>query len=204
MSQAVPNFRQSIAAYIQTEAQPPDKFSHQPRLYALAQAIGEGQLYDDDVLYAAAWLHDLGVFVHHRPKDLAALATWDNVAYALRVVPDLLQHWHFPADKIPPVVEAIRTHLPSQKPTSLEGHLLREADILEQLGAVGILRTVSKVGRDTRFPTHAEAIKVIRRNYAELPARLSLHRTLELAKPRLAVMAAFLEAADLEAAAAGL
>ena len=59
-------FRSAVAAYIAREAQPIDKYGHQPRLYALAQQVGKGQQYDDDVLYAAAWLHDVGVFVGHR------------------------------------------------------------------------------------------------------------------------------------------
>jgi uncharacterized protein len=30
--------------------------------------------YDDDIPFAAAWMHDLGVFIGHRPKDLAQLS----------------------------------------------------------------------------------------------------------------------------------
>ena len=67
------SFRIAIADYIRREARPVEKFGHQPRLYALACRIGEGLQYDDDVLYAAAWLHDLGVFIGHRPEDMDAL-----------------------------------------------------------------------------------------------------------------------------------
>src|SRR5438128_2537096 len=61
MSEA--DYRSAIAEYIRVQAKPPDKFSHQPRLYTLACALAEGKPFDDDVLYAAAWLHDLGVFI---------------------------------------------------------------------------------------------------------------------------------------------
>jgi uncharacterized protein len=192
------SYRRAIAEYIRAEAQPEDKFSHQPRLYALAVSLGQGQIFDDDVLYAASWMHDLGVFAGHRPAEPAPLARWDNVAYAVRVVPGLLAQFGFPQDKIPAVTEAIRTHLPSGRPTTLEGRLLREADILEQLGAVGILRTVSKVGRDTRYPTHAEALRVLRRNLDELPGLLTLPLARQDAEGRVAVMAAFLSAAEIE------
>ena len=59
-----PGYRQAIEDYIRTQALPPEKFSHQPRLYQLAAKIGKegGPPFDDDVLHAAAWLHDLGVF----------------------------------------------------------------------------------------------------------------------------------------------
>src|SRR5881398_3411425 len=119
-------FREAIAQYIRAQAQPADKFSHQPRLYRLARQLAEEQPFDDDVLYAAAWLHDLGVFIGHRPDDPAALAAWDNVAYAAKEAPALLSGFGFAPDKIPAVVEAIRTHLPSAKPKTFEGILLRD------------------------------------------------------------------------------
>ena len=188
-----------MSAYIRAQAKPPDKFSHQPRLYHLATRLAEGQPYDDDVLYAAAWMHDLGVFVGHRPEDIAALAAWDHIAYAAREVPVLLQQFGFPTAKIPAAIEAIRTHLPSGNPTSFEGTLLRDADLLEQLGAIGTLRTVSKVGRDTRFLRLSDPLRTLRRNVEELPAQLRLASARRLARPRVEILRAFLEAAEFEA-----
>ena len=185
--------------YIRAQARPPDKFSHQPRLYRLAARLAEGRDFDDDVLFAAAWLHDLGVFVGHRPEDPARLAAWDHVAYALKEAPSLLRKFGFPAEKIPAVLEVIRTHLPSTTPTTLEGVLMRDADILEQLGAIGILRTVSKIGRDTRFVRFADALRVLGRNADDLPAKLQLESARRLAGPRLKVLRQFLEAASAEA-----
>jgi uncharacterized protein len=194
-------FRQAIADYIKMQAKPPDKLSHQPRLHQLARQLAESEPFDDDVLFAAAWMHDLGVFIGHRPEDLAALASWDNVAYVLREAPGLLLEFGFPADKIPSVMEVIRAHLPSAKPATFEGVLLRDADILEQLGAVGILRIVSKVGRDTRFVRFSDALRVLRRNLEELPTQLQLASARRLAEPRISVLRAFLEAAVSERAA---
>jgi uncharacterized protein len=193
-----PDYRAAIADYIRTEAKPPDKFSHQPRLYALACALAEGKPFDDDVVYAAAWMHDLGVFIGHRPEDLAALASWDNVAYAMKETPRLLCQFGFPEAKISAVVEAIRTHQPHAKPTSFEATLLRDADILEQLGAVGILRTVSKVGRDTRFVQFEDALRLLQRNADQLPGQLQLESARRLAKERVRILQDFLMAAEVE------
>ena len=52
-----------VESYIRAEAQPKDKFGHQPRLYALACRLGEGMDYDDDILFAAAWMHSLWSFL---------------------------------------------------------------------------------------------------------------------------------------------
>jgi len=98
------DYRQAIAEYIRAQAQPTDKFSHQPRLYEVAKSLAHGEPYDDAVLYAAAWLHDLGVFTGHRPENLAELASWDHVAYAMAKAPALLRSWAFPPDKIPAVI----------------------------------------------------------------------------------------------------
>jgi uncharacterized protein len=192
-------YREAIADYIRVHAKPPDKFAHQPRLYQLAKRLAEGKAYDDDVLHAAAWMHDLGVFIGHRPEDPAALAAWDHVAYAERQAPKVLKQLGFPEAKIPAVIEAIRTHLPSGTPTSFEGTLLRDADILEQLGAIAVLRTVSKVGRDTRFARHADAVQVLRRNADQLPAQLQLASARRLAAARVESLKAFLAAVEAEA-----
>jgi uncharacterized protein len=194
-----PPYRQAIADYIRTQAKPPDKFAHQPRLYHLAKRLAEDQPYDDDVLYAAAWMHDLGVFVGHRPEDPVALAAWDHIAYASREAPAILRQFGFPPAKIPATMEAIRTHLPSGQPTTFEATLLRDADLLEQLGAIAILRTVSKVGRDTRFVSLSDPLRTLRRNLEQLPAQLRLPSARRLAQPRVEALKAFLAAAESEA-----
>lgn len=191
-------YREALKVYLRANALPREKFSHQPRLYRLACEVGAGTDYDDDVLFAAAWLHDIGVFVGHRPEDPALLVVWDHLAYALRVVPGILAANGFPADKIPAVLEAIRTHLPSAEPTTLEGTLLRDADTLEQLGAVGILRTVCKIGRDTRFAIFPDALKSLQRALETLPAKLQTASARQLAAPRVAILQAFLAAAQAE------
>lgn len=193
-----PGYRGAVMEYIRSNAFPREKFSHQPRLYRLACHLGAGTSFDDDILFAAAWMHDLGVFVGHRPEDPAELASWDHLAYALRVVPGILTKAGFPEEKIPGVLEAIRTHLPSGEPTTPEAVLLRDADILEQLGAVGVLRTVCKIGRDTRFTTFPDALRSLHRAVEQLPAQLKTPAARSLAEPRIALLRRFLASAEAE------
>ena len=193
------DFLSSIADIIEREARPVDKYGHQPRLYALTQAIGEGLTYDDDVVHASAWLHDIGVFVGNRPDDLNDLRRWDHVNYACDRAAVVLSQAEFPPEKIPAVLDAIRTHQPQDDPLTIEATILRDADILEQLGAIGILRAVSKVGRDTRYGRFSDITPVLRKALAELPPKLRLKRARELAAPKLSVLAGFLQAVDAEA-----
>jgi uncharacterized protein len=192
------NFRGTLSEYVSSQALPVDKLGHQPRLYALTRLVGEGLSYDDDVVYAAAWLHDLGVFIGHRPEDPSELAAWDNVSYAMKQAPAVLLRSGFPTTKVAQVVEAIRTHQPHMSPAALEGTILRDADILEQLGSIGILRVAAKIGRDTRYPRFTEAATALRKNLAELPAKLHLETAKALARPRIALLAAFLQELDRE------
>lgn len=192
-------WRDAVKEYIRAEAQPADKFGHQPRLYALAAQIGEGMAFDDDVLFAAAWMHDLGVFLGHRPQDPEQLARWDHVPYTLARTRELLPAWGFPAGKIDAVAEAIGAHQPKDEPVTPEAILLRDADILEQLGAIGALRALVKVGRDSRYPTFTAVLPVLGNALERLPGQLRLASARKLAEPRLAALRALLAAIHAEA-----
>jgi uncharacterized protein len=192
-------WRESVISYIRAEAQPIDKFGHQPRLYALAKKIGRGMEYDDDVLFAAAWMHDLGVFLGHRPQDPAELAKWNHVPYTIERSKELLESWGFPAEKLESVAAAIRTHQPKDEPATMEATLLRDADILEQLGAVGAMRSIVKIGRDTRYPTFSSILPVLTFAVNHLPGKLRLTESISLAESRAEMLRSFITAIEQEA-----
>lgn len=196
------NFRAAIEDFIRREAKPVEKYGHQPRLYALTRTIGRDLTYDEDVVFAAAWLHDLGVFVGHRPEDLTELAKWDHVRYACERAPQILADAGFPVEKVPAVLAAIREHQPHDNPTSIEATILRDADILEQLGGIGVLRTVCKVGRDTRYAVFTDAVTTLKKSLDTLPPKICLENTKRLAEPRIAALRNFLEAVESESAGA--
>src|ERR1700679_2650516 len=137
MSNTAPTWRLALADYIQREAKPIEKYGHQPRLYALTQQIGHGLTYDDDIVYTAAFLHDLGVFTGHRPEDPELLARWNHVPYTLNRTAAILESIGFPSSKIEAVLECILHHQAHDLPATLESTILRDADILEQLGDIG-------------------------------------------------------------------
>jgi uncharacterized protein len=195
------SWRNAVVAYIREEAQPVDKFGHMPRLYALACGVGEGLAFDDDVVFAAAWMHDLGVFLGHRPQDPVQLSRWDHVPYTIARSRELLTGWGFPTEKLDRVAEAIRTHQPQDEPVELEAVILRDADILEQLGAIGALRALVKVGRDSRYTTYSEVLPVLEKAVTLLPDKLRTESARRLAIPRIAALKALLAAVQSEAGA---
>ena len=191
-------YRPILETYIANHANPPHKFGHQPRLYALTKQIGQDLAYDDDVVFAAVWLHDLGVFIGHRPEDEADLKTWDHVAYITEKAPAILEEAGFPTEKVPAVLEVIRTHQPHETPITLEAKIVRDADILEQLGAIGVTRTLAKLGSDTRFETFTEAHTALKKHLTTLPSQLLLETSKVLATPRITIMQTFLDALESE------
>jgi len=198
----MPNFRPQLEACLRREANPEHKYSHQPRLYALTQQIAANTnpslTYDDDIIYAAAFLHDLGVFIGHRPEDPEALKHWNHVTYTCNRTPELLASFNFPTEKIPAVLACIREHQPHDAPQTIEATILRDADILEQLGAIGILRTAAKLGADTRFHRFSDVRNSLQRALDTLPAQIHLDATRALAAPRIAALQNFLTALETE------
>ena len=193
-----PAFRDFLPELIAREALPPHKLGHQPRLYRLCSSIGEDLEYDDDVVFAAVWLHDLGVFEGNRPSEPRALERWDHVAYAVKRTREILAQTDFPAAKVEHVLSVIEQHQPKDDPRSIEATIVRDADILEQLGAIAVMRTVAKLGSDTRFVHFADASSFLSRQLSSLPALLRLPRSRELAEPRLVALRSFLSSLDAE------
>lgn len=188
------SYREVLKDYIRREARPVDKYGHQPRLHRLACEVGRGLAFDEDIVFAAAWLHDLGVFIGHRPEDPEALARWDHVTYTVDRVPAILRDSGFPPEKIQAVLAVIQTHQPADEPVSLEAVIVRDADILEQLGAIGILRAAAKIGRDTRYQTFTSVRAVLDKALATLPDRLRLDSSRRLAEGKVRALAQFLDA----------
>ena len=203
MSGSEAEWRKCVKEYIRREAQPVDKFGHQPRLEKLAESLADApeleHAANDDVLFAAAWMHDLGVFKGHRPSDPEALAQWDHVPYTVKATERLLREWGFPEEKLAAVTEAIRTHEARYEPTTPEGVVLRDADILEQLGAVGVARALVKVGSDSRYKRVSDVVPVIERAMGTLPEKLKLAKARKMAARRVTTMRAFVEALRSEA-----
>ena len=193
-------WRAALVERIHKEALPPEKFSHQARLYALTQAIATSvdDAVDDDILFGAAWVHDLGVFLGHRPSEPEALKQWNSTAYTVAHAGEVLRDCGFPEEKVAAAVECIRTHEAHGDPTTVEGVILRDADLLEQLGAVAVMRTVAKIAQDTRFITFADAARSLEKSLTSVPGQIRLRKTQHLAQARIVALRGFLDALQAE------
>ncbi len=121
---------------------------------------------DDDVLYAAAYLHDLAAF---DPWEDAKL---DHADVAACLVDTILKDTGFPMAKIDAVRGAIRTHMFDRDPVGPEAIYLHDADALDWLGAIGVARIMALVESNGSSPTGPEAAKMLEENLANVPARV--------------------------------
>ncbi len=125
-------------------------YEHSYRVYHLARQIGEAMEYDDEILHAACFLHDIVMSKGH-PASSAGKAR------------DILQETGFTPGKIEPVYQAILLHMPGGSPVAVEGKLLHDANLLDTLGAVGLARLSIGSFFWYNFKTMKEVVDLIRR-----------------------------------------
>jgi uncharacterized protein len=137
-------------------------YEHSYRIYQLARKIGEGMEYDDEVLHAACFLHDIEMSSGH-PASSAEKAR------------AILGETGFTPGKIETVYRAILYHMPGEEgelpgeEPSIEGKLLHDANLLETVGAIGLIRLSIGSFFWHHLKTMGEVIELLKRwrGYAE-------------------------------------
>jgi uncharacterized protein len=167
--------------------------AHSVRDYEVSKWIAatDHLSYDDDVLYAAAYLHDIAGFAPWEKKGV------DHQDRGAELMDSVLAGFGFPAEKIEKVKNAIRTHMPDRAPgAAVESQLLHDADGLDWLGAIGIARDMSIVDANGGEPNFGWALNRLREDAAKVPGALVTKAGRREAERRVAVTRAFLK--DLE------
>jgi uncharacterized protein len=145
-------------------------YSHAVRDYELAKALAEADHanIDDDVLYAAAYLHDMAAFA---PWDREKEGI-DHADEAARIVDTVLIGTGFPMSKIDAVRGAIRTHMFDRMPAGPEALYLHDADALDWLGAIGVARVMALVDPSGGNPDGPNVVKQLENNLTRVPPRV--------------------------------
>ncbi|HMO11934.1 MAG TPA: HD domain-containing protein [Actinotalea sp.] len=162
---------------------------HARRLTGLIEQIGGGIERDDEVLALAVWTHDWGAFRRYGATGP------DHAHRSAEVVADLLREWPLDASQGAVLIEAIDRHdYRDERPTrSAEALLLREADMLDLLGATGAAREFAW------GPDLLSARQRIAHRLAVIPGRLTLPAARELGVRLAERTAQFLDWFDDEA-----
>jgi HD superfamily phosphodiesterase len=164
-------------------------YSHCMRDYALARelATADHVTLDDDVLFAAAYLHDMAAF---KPWENEKL---DHSDVAADIVDTVLKGTGFPVAKIDAVRGAIRTHMYYRDPVGAEALYLHDADALDWLGAIGVTRIMALVDPNGGDPDGPKAVKMLEDNLKNVPARVLSAAGRARVAPRKAELEQFLK-----------
>lgn len=168
-------------------------WQHSERNYQVAMRLAQGDhlKVDTDVLFAAAFLHDMAAFQPCADKkmehgDCAALAS-----------AALLRSAGFPMQKYASVAAAERGHMYYRDPGNTpEAIVLHDADSLDFLGAIAAARMLSLTGADKA--DFAPAVKSLRMFVAQIPNRLITKTARLMAVARVVELQALLNALDRE------
>jgi uncharacterized protein len=164
-----PNWRSVVDKFAQDHFHNPAwGYSHSQRDYELARelAAADRVKLDDDVLYAAAYLHDMAAFEPWQKSGV------DHADQAAAIVDTILKNTGFPMKKIEAVRAAIRTHMYDRTPVGPEALYLHDADALDWLGAIGVARIFGLVDPKGGNPTGPEAATMLDSYLTKVPSRV--------------------------------
>jgi uncharacterized protein len=151
--------------------------NHTRRLLHLISIIGEGLTYNEDALWVAAYLHDWGGYSPWSQEGV------DHALRSRQVAEPFLNERGYPAEFAALVLECIEFHHCPDPARSLEAQLLCDADQLDFLGVVGVLRDFSKNARDLR-----KGYEISKKRRATLADKLLLPKSREIAARRIQQM----------------
>lgn len=164
---------------------------HSERDYQLARvlAAGDGLEIDEDVLFAAAFLHDMAAFVPY------AVAGEDHSKTGADEAGTILEPAGFPMNKLPSVQGAIRAHMYyAEVPAEPVAQVLHDADTLNFLGAIGVTRIISLTTREGLAKDLPTAVATLENFSRQLPASLVTATAKAMAADRVQEMESFLAA----------
>jgi len=166
---------------------PPDPvhgIEHVERVVRMACRIASNyETVDREVLLLSAYLHDIG-----------RLSSPDNHAVrSASIVRHILEMLGYPKDKIEKVVDTVLSHSYSlgYAAMSTEAKILSDADKLDALGAIGLVRVLmysGELGRDLH-----EVIEHIKAKLLKLPETMHTSEGKVEAERRVKIIREFLE-----------
>jgi uncharacterized protein len=183
-------WKQQLLAFTEQLKHPAWGFSHFQRIFELSLQLAKAQNIDvdQDALFAAAYLHDIGAFEPHRQPEI------DHAERSIQLIEEILTPMGFPVEKIPLVKDIISGHMFYENPSERkESIIFHDADVLDFMGIIGVTRLLSIVGISDWAPNLKSAIKRIQQFIKELPEKLHTPQARQIGKIRQKEMETFLE-----------
>ncbi|MBN2322556.1 MAG: HD domain-containing protein [Spirochaetes bacterium] len=164
-------------------------YDHCNRVYHLAKQLEDR--YDDEVLYAASFLHDIILIEPHQLQSAERAEA-------------VLHEVGFKPEKIALVKDAILNHIPEGTPTLLEGKMLHDADMLDSLGMTGFTRLAIGAFFWKGAKTLYEVLRLVREYKERAERHLILEKSRKIAEERLGFMEEALDRLEKEISIVGI
>ena len=148
---------------------------------------------DTDIIFAAAFLHDIGAIPPYRKEGV------EHEIRSVEVMEPLLKSFGFPIKKLPTVRNVILEHMyyHSTPPQSLESRIFHDADSLDFLGDIGVVRIVALAQNKHKWaPDLPGAFITLKGWTVELPTKLMTESAKVLARQRIEEMQEFFKHLD--------
>ena len=165
---------------------------HIERMTSWCQKLGSDAGADMEVLVAGALLHDVGVVINRKKHYVAGRAR----------AAEILKEVGFPEEKIDAALHVLEAHSRyggAPDPKTPEAKVGQDADALEYIGAIGILRAVirglndgSFDGKISGFPDYLRSV------LAKVEGTFHTEKAGELGRSRVEYMKIFLERIEKE------
>ena len=128
---------EKVKPYFEVDQKGSHGYDHALRVYNLGNYIAINEGADVEVVQVACLLHDIG---RGRKKGVC------HAELGAEMSQDILTVLEFPKDKIPSVVYCVRVHRYSKgiDPVTLEAKIVQDADRLEEIGAIAIVRGLAE------------------------------------------------------------
>lgn len=142
-------------------------FGHIQRVYRLCEKIGEAEGADMEILLTASLLHDAqGSHPGENSRD-------DHHLRSAEFAEEILREMHWEKQRIEAVQHCIRAHRFRKEnlPQSLEAKVLFDADKLDVIGAIGIVRALAYAFQ-AGTPVYAEPSQHFLKQWETLPDEL--------------------------------
>jgi uncharacterized protein len=170
-------------------------FSHLQRVYdmTLRLAKEEGTPIDEEVIFAASFLHDVGALEPYKKIGV------EHAVRSAEFCEEVLKPMGFPEEKVASARDVILGHMFYVSPAMKEEVIIfRDADILDYLGYIGIVRMLAMVKHDDWTPDMASTITLIQSFSTDLPQELFTVTAKTIGQERALEMEMFLKGLSLE------
>jgi uncharacterized protein len=161
--------------------------NHTRRLLRLISIIGKDQQYNADIVWIAAHLHDWGGYSKWLQPGV------DHALRSKQVAEVFWKEKNYPPELLIPILECIETHHRGDPNRRIEAILLSDADALDFLGVVGVLRDFSKKPGDLR-----KAYEIVQERKEKSRAVIRLESSKMIAAQRLERMESLLKSFEEE------